>query len=273
MLGMLGFGLLLLLVKWHRLMFISFACCGLLCLFLKRSTNTSLTYAQPKQTEIISVSHVNISNHDGDYKELADILRTLDSDLISIQEVTPDWDAVLKQELRDSFPYRETVASIGFNGMAVFSKIPIENVEVFYYKDIPNISGFVRPGSGEPVQFITTYTNPVFDTEGFYQELREHFTTIINKVGKYKTSSKIAIGTYNTVAWSSEMKYFTSMLNLQNSRRPNNPFAESAYEHIFHSSDLECTDLHQLNSPEGKKLGISGTFQFSGRVIEENDKG
>ncbi|MGK0390394.1 MAG: hypothetical protein ACI94Y_003147 [Maribacter sp.] len=256
MLGILGFGLLCLLLQWHRLMFVAFTCTGILCLFLKSSSNPSPAYATPNVKEDIEVIHLNISNFNGEeYEELTDLLLESGADLISIQEVKPDWDTVLREELLDSFPYFSSMPNIGINGMAVFSKYPISDLDTFYYSDIPNLTGLIHPEDNKPIRFISTYTNPAFGTDKFYKELKDHFEMIIDKV-EDSSEARLAFGTYNTVAWSSEMKFFTGALGLQNSRRSISPFSQSTYEHIFHSMDMECVSFDGLYDVAGEKIGL-----------------
>lgn len=275
MLGILGFGLVCLLLQWHRLMFVSFACAGILSLFLKSSSNPAPTYATPNTEKDIEVVHLNISNYEGnEYEELTDLIINSDADVVSIQEVTPDWDMVLRDELLDSFPHFSSVASISFNGMAVFSKFPINSIDTFYYNDIPNLTGLIQSGKAgsKPIRFISTYTNPAFSTDKFYQELSEHFKTIIDKVKDTK-GAKLAFGTYNTVAWSSEMKFFTNELSLQNSRRSINPFSQSTYEHIFHSLDMECVSFDGFYDNTGAKIGLKVKLHLKNLPVSYYDKG
>lgn len=262
--GILAFGLICMILKWHRLMFAAFTCTGILCLFLKESSNPAPVYATRLEKEDISIVQLNISNYDGaSYFDLTDLLNNSDADLISIQEVTPDWDSVLTQQLIDSFPYFSSVASLGFNGMAVYSKHPLEQLDTFYYQNIPNLTGIFRSKNlNRPVRFISTYTNPTFESSASYEQLRNHFQTVIEKIADTE-EARLAFGTYNTVAWSSEMKYFTDELGLQNSRRSiNNLFSQSGYEHIFHSKEIECSGLMPLTSKSGNAIGLEATVHF-----------
>jgi len=257
MLGILGFGLLCLLLQWHRLMFVSFACAGILSLFLKSSTNPAPVYATPIENEDIEVIQVNTSSNDGAYENLTKLLLSTDADLISIQEVNPGWDEALKKDLSKTYQYSHSVVSMGFNGMAIYSKLPLTNIDAFYHNDIPNLTGLIKPKKegAKPIRFISTYTNPTFGTDKAYQELKEHFEAIIAKV-KDTDETMLAFGNYNTVAWSSEMKFFTGELGLQNSRRTVNPFSGTTFEHIFHSMDMECVDFDGLYDNLGERIGL-----------------
>ncbi len=269
MFGIFGLSFLFLFARWHKLMFLAFGCVGVLCLFLKSSSNPAPIYAAPSISEDIEVIHLNISNHDWeDYSQLSDMILNTSADVVSIQEVTPDWDIELKHLLQDSFPYISSLASMGINGMSIFSKLPFSEMDTFYYKDVPNLTGIIKLGSDgkKLIRFVTTYTNPAFNSDKFYAELREHFTTIIEKL-KYSQQAILAIGTYNTVAWSTEMKYLTGSLGLQNSKRSTNPFSQSSYEHIFHSQELECSDFGGVYTNEGTKVGLKVKLQFKNTPI------
>jgi endonuclease/exonuclease/phosphatase (EEP) superfamily protein YafD len=263
--GIIALGLLFMVLRWQRLMFVAFVCAGCLCLFLRSSTNTSPRYASPNFSNDIEVLHINTSNHEGSYEELTVSLLKSDADFISVQEVTPDWDLAL-EILRTKYPYYRSVVSIGYNGMAVFSRLPFTELDTFYYKDIPNITGVIETPQKKDLRFICTYTEPPSGSDRFYEELREHFEVIKEKVGD-SPATRLALGSYNTVVWSPEMKYFASVLGLKNSHRSTTPFDEGDFEHIFHSQELECSNFSKFYNEVGGYLGLRGRFQFKSTTV------
>ncbi len=269
MFGMLAFGLVFLLLKHHKIMLVSFACAGALAYFLKGSSNQALSYPERNVEVSLDVVHVNISNHDGDYESLCSMLENSEADLISIQEVTPDWNIFLRQTLEPLYPFNKSVVSIGFNGMAIYSKYPILEIDTFYHEDIPNITGIIEVGdeAKKPLRFLSTYTNPTFETQSLYPQLLAHFKTIIRRM-EDKAAPELALGTFNAVAWSTEMKYLTNHLNLVNSRRPVDFFEQNSYEHIFHSNRMECTALSPFIGEENNAIGVKGSFQFKPYLAE-----
>ncbi len=275
LLGILGFSLLCMLLRWHKLMFTAFGCVGVLCFFLKSSSNPEPIYAAPSQAIDFEVFQLNIQNHDwNSYEELSDLLIRSSADVISIQEVTPDWDFALMELLQDSFPYSISIPTISFNGLAVYSKHPILETDTFYHKDTPNISGLVkvsRDNNHRTMRFVSTYTSPTFNSDKSYSILKEHFSLIIDEM-KERKEALTAFGSFNTVAWSSEMKFFTNMLGLQNSKRSLNPFSLGSYEHIFHSKHLECSDFDVIYSENGDEIGIKATLQFKNTIMVEDAK-
>ncbi len=257
----LGVSFVFWIAKWHYSMYYGLFCTGILCLFLKSSTNPNPTYAAPVDDleETLDIIQVSV---DGDYEEFCMNLLESNADIISIQEVTPDWDFFFQEFLVDSFPYFISVPSISFNGLSIYSKLPFLATDTFYYKETPNITGMVSLDDNQKktIRLLSTYTNPIFTND-----LKEHFTKIVEEV-KYLNGSLVAMGSFNTVAWSSEMKYFTNELNLVNSKRSVNPFTQGTYEHIFHSQYMECSSFEGFTDTMGNDLGLRVQLQFKNKV-------
>ena len=109
MLCYLGLGLLLLLLRQRRLMFVSFACCAVICMYLRRTIGAEdafrFQYAKPTQEKTIKFAHFNTGSTDGDFERVMQTLLKQNPDVISIQEVTPDWDAALRALLATKYPH------------------------------------------------------------------------------------------------------------------------------------------------------------------------
>ena len=94
MLGYLLLGFVFLFIRQHKLMFTSFACCaGLcLCLFLKYASDGQLILPIQTDNNSLSVAHFNVSTSTTDYQQTIDEILAVDADVISLQEVTQDWE-------------------------------------------------------------------------------------------------------------------------------------------------------------------------------------
>lgn len=263
MFGYLLFGTLMMVLRQPKIMFTSYICCAAICIFLKTHANEAVMFPRRNNTTALKVAYVNTSNANGDYASfIEDILKT-DADFIAIEEVTPDWDEVFSRALAAKYPYNRSITRADFFGQAVYSKLPLTAVDTFYYKDIPNIIGTIKLDNyANDVSFVSTHTEPSFMTKNFYKNLREHLNKVVERVGQYR-NPKIALGTFNTVEWATEIQDFRTLLGLQSSRRNNNPFAAIPFDHIFHSRDLECIYFAPILNKAGGELGIQGIYQFS----------
>lgn len=251
-------------------MFTSFAACAGLCLFLKYTTNSDLSLAQPTNEVAISVAHFNVSASD-DYQFIIDEVLASKADLISLQEVTPDWDRVLQEALLEEYPHSKTVVRANPFGLAVYSRLPFNSVDTFICANVPNIIGTIDlQDSNREVCFITSHALPPFYTSE-YKRLRKH----LRRIASYSNESAcpvLTIGDYNAVPWSYEIQDFRSVANLMDSRRgffPNSNGSFSIFQlpsdHIFYSNQLECIHFEDMEHADAGHIGIRGAYQFNSK--------
>jgi endonuclease/exonuclease/phosphatase (EEP) superfamily protein YafD len=98
-------GLGFLILKQQRLTMIAFACCVVLCLYLKGTTNSRLEPVKVTNEPKFSIAHFNLSESSNDYNEVISAIKQTNADIISLQEVTPDWNPVLKDSFSKIYPY------------------------------------------------------------------------------------------------------------------------------------------------------------------------
>jgi endonuclease/exonuclease/phosphatase (EEP) superfamily protein YafD len=268
MLSYLALGLVFLMIKGYRLMYVSFVCCALLCLFLKYSTNSNIAPLKLATEETIDIAHFNVSAS-LDYEDMIKEILNSDADLVSLQEVTPDWEIVLKESLQERYPYSKTVVRFDPFGLAVYSKLPLNNLDTFVCANVPNIIGTVDIAkSNKEICFITSHALPPFYSSD-YKRLRKHLHRIADFVKK-SSCPVITIGNYNAVPWSYEIQDFRSVSHLNDSRRGFLPTSNGSFsifqlpsDHIFHSDQLDCIRFEDLNDQNLGHIGIKGSYQFN----------
>ena len=157
---------------------------GVLLLFLSPfvlpSDPALTTEGQP-----FTVAHFNVLRSNRNYD--ATIRQALASraDLLSFQEVNQRWANQLTPRLCEEYPYYHvTVETAETQGLAVFSRYPLKEVEVRYWVGTPNIVGTIelteRGGTGEEtivgdttVHFVASHTlSP--RSERRYRRRNEH---------------------------------------------------------------------------------------------------
>jgi endonuclease/exonuclease/phosphatase (EEP) superfamily protein YafD len=271
MLGYLVLGFVFLIFRQHKLMFTSFACCAGLCLFLKYASDGQLSPPLKTDQQTLNVAHFNVSASIIDYKQTIDEILAVDADVITLQEITPDWDAELKESLQDEYPYSKTIVRLDPFGLAIYSRFPLLSADTFMFENTPNIVGTVQlEGKGQEICFIVSHALPVFYTKD-YERQRKHLMAI----AKYSSSTDcpiITIGDYNAVPWSYEIQDFKAAAKLNDSRRGFMPASNGSFslfqipsDHIFYSDQLECTEFQEINSPSSGHLGIKGSYQFNNK--------
>ncbi len=260
MLGLLTFSILALWAKRTKIMFAGLACTAALCVFLKDASNTTLKLPEANTKARLNVAHINLSNVTLDYQGLATLLDTEDIDLVSFQELTPDWDSVLKNKLSSEFPYSKSEVRIDPYGMALYSRLPFERFSSFKCGGKPSLKSTIEK-DGKEFEIISSYLTPALD-----QKSIEVASVQLNSIAKEIKSSQhplIALGEYNMVYWTNEIREFRRDTKLTNSRRG---LADGnlrvPYDHIFFSEKLECTEFKEVFDEAQNYVGIMGTYQI-----------
>ena len=268
MLGYLMLGIVFLLSRQQKLMFTSFACCAGLCLFLKYASDGQLAFPAKYDEQTFDVAHFNVSASTVDYRKTIDEILAVNADVISLQEVTPDWDAELEEALTEKYPFSKTLVRLDPFGLAIYSRYPFVSIDTFMFEDIPNIIGTVQLMDVEQeVCIIASHALPVFYTSDFERQ-RNHLMTIAGYT-RHTNCPVITVGDYNAVPWSYEIQDFKFAANLNDSRRGFMPASNGAFslfqipsDHIFYSNHMRCVGFQEINSSSGH-LGIFGSFQFN----------
>ncbi|WP_235297703.1 endonuclease/exonuclease/phosphatase family protein [Portibacter marinus] len=261
MLAYLFLGLLFLTIDKRRLLFTSFICCGMLCLFLKQSSYDRLAFPAVTQQEKVTIAHFNTSSAIGGYESVLSAVLASDADIISFQEVTPDWDAFLTENLSTIYPYNVRNVRIDPYGMEIFSKLPIKSYDTFHYQEIPHQLVNIDIADGEQVNIISAHVLPPLG-QRLNERARKHLNTIAEKILSIEAPS-IVLGDFNLVYWSNEIISFRQKADLENSRRDiSKNLLDVPYDHIFFSKRLECTGFGDITDTSSTHLGIIGTYQL-----------
>lgn len=269
-------GLLFLWLGQKRLMFFSLLGTACLAVFLKTMTNTSMKPAVKNESfPSVKVAHFNVNNSNENFLSTIQIIDSVKADLISVHEITPLWDSLLMENLSDTYPYHFAYPDLGLFGMAIFSKLPLADVDTIRYKEIPNVIGAIALDENTKLNFISSHTLPSLNYS-YYERLKEHLAVIARYVNK-TDEPILALGDYHTVPWSNEIAEFRNKTGLLDSRRgftPTFPHGVSTVfevpvDHIFYSDDLECLSFSTVSSIYTNHLGIQGTFQLKPKKNED----
>lgn len=260
MLALLGAGMLFLILDMKRHMVISLFGCASIALFLKAESNSNLVL--PNQTSLpkITVAHVNLSAIGEDFNDLIKMLEELNVELISFQEVTPDWVPLLDEKL-GSYEHKKKMVRIDPYGMAYYSKHPFFTEEIIIYNSAPNLSVSLRK-SGSLLYFFSSYVLPPFNKKSGI-EAKEHLSKVASKINAVAAPS-VSMGGFNMVYWSNEIRSFREEADLQNSRR--NTTFEVPHDHIFYTDDLECVFFQELKGADQTNIAIVGTYQIKSDI-------
>jgi len=260
MLGMLLFSMLSMVVKKPKVMFAGLACTAALCVFLKNASHQNLNYSDVNTETKINVAHINLGNLAFDIAPIQDLLAREHIEVVSFQELTPNWDRKLRTELEEDFPYAILEKRVDFYGLAVFSRIPFLESDIFQCDGKPNLNVVVEKEDTK-FKIISSYLTPALDNKSLVKAA-DQLNVIAKKIND-SPEPIIALGEYNMVYWANEIRNFRSKTNLQNSRRDLvDGNLRVPYDHIFFSDELECTQFKEVKDNSQNYLGIMGTYQI-----------
>jgi len=247
------------------LMFTSFACCAGLCLFLKHASNADLSVPLETREDIIQVAHINLSASEEDYDQTIQSILQTKADLISIQEVTPDWRDVL-QTLSSIYPHSSIIESLDPFGIAVFSKFPFSGLDTLHFENIPTICGQIKAeGVGKSIHFISTHTTPPLFSSA-YVKMQNHFK-MLNRHIRQVDLPIITMGDFHAPPWWGEIQELKEVGRLTDSRRSASygfsDVFQTPIDYILYSNNLTCTEFKPIhNKTDSHRFGIQGTYQF-----------
>jgi endonuclease/exonuclease/phosphatase (EEP) superfamily protein YafD len=256
-------GLIFLALRKTNYTWICFCCCGLLALFLRQSIDKSFMYPkEDKSAAILRIAQFNSSNIEDNLDSCLEVLKKSEADIICIQELSPTLDTILLRKLKGQYPHYSHIKNIGYYGMALFSKIPLNKKEPLMVDDIPNLVTSIT-FANEEIYLVCSYTEPPVD-QTRYTLLKKHLQGVAEYIAQLK-NSVVTIGNYNTVSWSNEIQDFKRARQLQDSRLgfmptfPNNNYTifKVPNDHIFYSEKLKCINFQLVGS-----LGIMSTLQL-----------
>ncbi len=266
LLGLLGFSMVMMVLDQSRLMFAGLICAASLALFLKNASNTKMKFSDENMENKITVAHINLTNIDGGLEPIKMEMMDKKVDVISFQELTPDWKMRIEKVFFDSYPHRRSMVRIDPYGMMILSKYPFSRVDTFMSGDIPGLVADIRQGD-QKFKVISSYLMPAIGKWGIKKATNQ--LKRISQLLKKSYEPTILLGDFNMVYWSEEIINFRRNSHLINSRRGLSPMTKNIpYDHIFFTPDMECIKFEEMRDSKGVYQGILGRYQL--RNDEQN---
>ena len=264
MIGMflIGFGALT--INYTKVMVTSLGACMLLCIFLKNESNEAMIMPIANTEAKLSVAHFNVSNVQ-DLDNLINTIDDLDVDLLSFQELTPDWNYILQEKLKTQYPYNMSIVRIDPYGMAMYSKENFVSIDTFMFDNKPNLQADLLIDS-KKISVFGTYLVPEI-TKASTVQTKKHLDMISYKI-RDTQSPVIALGDYNMVYLANAISRFRAKAQVIHSLRDvYEDGLKPPYDHIFFTTDMECTKFENINDLKEKHIGILGAYQIKTKYI------
>ena len=204
-----------------------------------------------KNTISILVSNVLMTNRA--YHKLIDLVELKNPDLFLTLESDKEWEQAL-DKFETTYEYTVKVPLDNLYGMHLYSKFPLEDIEVRYLikDDIPSIHGFVILENGLKAKIHCLHPRPPSPTESKTSTKRDAEILLIGDQIEKNPTLTLVFGDLNDVAWSRTTKTFQRISGLMDPRRGRgffNTFNADYYllrwplDHVFHSNDFTLMNI------------------------------
>ena len=269
-------GMVFFFLRQYQLQFITFGCCALLCLYLQNTLNNALTAPQLSHEEpVIKIAQFNLSASKGLPDSTIHYILKTEADIISLQEVTPEWQKRISDSFRINYPYNCSVLGADINNsILIFSKYAFSRCDTLYCNAVPIlIAQFSNNYIGKFTLIGNYISPPLFQTA--YKQMITQLDTLIS-ISSHTKTPLISFGDYNIHPSAYEIRKFRENSTLIDSRRGFRFDRNDGYislfdvptDYIFHSPHFNCIDFKTINGPQSEHLGIAGVYQFNPDSIQ-----
>ena len=268
--GLFAAGLVSIPARQPALMKSCFIAAALMAVVLRSSvsdvTPERPRYVAPEQTDI-SVAQVSTGNFGGEAPYGLDEVLDANTDIVCVQQLTPDWQEFLARELGEEFPYQYTYPDIGLQGVGLYARHALGHVDTLRIGGVVHVEACdAGTGATPAVDLLAVQTLPPVNSFAYYR-LRGQLDALASRLAA-TASPIIVLGDFNSVPWSDELQDFQADTELLDSRRSiQSTFVKGApqlfevpVEHIFYSRRLRCLNYETMRSADGY-LGNRATFQ------------
>ncbi len=222
---------------------------------------TPLTPVQARRVEHpahsvrIVVSNVLMDNRD--VERWMRVVPAEDPDIIVAIE-TDTWWAERLRVLGDDYPHRVEVPQDDTYGMVVYSRLPLEDVEVkrLVEDEVPSVWARVPLPDGSCLRLVCVHPRPPRPDTFQDSHLRDAELVLVARAAEEAERPVVVVGDLNDVAWSYTTDLFQRLSGLLDPRRgrglyatfhADHPLFRYPLDHVFHSADLGLVEMRVLD--------------------------
>lgn len=260
--------ILLLIRKWWQALLTTFSCILLFSVYSSFLFVREIEMYEGAETiaESVKVLQFNVLKGNENKEETIELILDQNADLVMLEEINEEWGSLLKEKMPFKYPYYKINSREDFFGIALFSKYPIAEFEVFEINYFPGITAIVNYKDirlrvfGIHSKAPTTISN--------FKLRNDQINNFASTINKYEEPT-LVLGDFNAVPWDDVINEFKEKTNLSDSRTslaatfPSwGLFGKVPIDFIFCSSDLISNDFKVIENPYSDHYAISSTFYF-----------
>ena len=227
--------------------------CWLIYPYTYLAKNQVINYDGKDSSHNISILVSNVLMTNTKYQLLIDLIKSKDPDLFLTLETNKEWENAL-QVLESDYTYSVKVPLENLYGMHLYSKLPLEDIQVDYLvkDDIPSIQGYVRLKNDQKARIHCLHPRPPSPTESKTSTNSDAELLLVGDQIEENPKLTLVFGDLNDVAWSRTTKIFQKISGLMDPRRGRgffNTFSADyklfrwPLDHVFHTDDFTLVEI------------------------------
>ncbi|WP_068597303.1 endonuclease/exonuclease/phosphatase family protein [Vaginella massiliensis] len=199
------------------------------------------------------IGSINIFSQNHKVEEFKNYLEKENFDVILIQELTPAWQKAI-DFVRTHYPYHHEEVRENNFGIGLYSKIPLDTIEVKHYIDDqhPSLLATVRVNQ-KAVQILGVHPVPPIPNQQRFLKRNLQFELMRKEIDQLNADYVIFLGDFNCTVFSpnfevlksDRLKDARSGYGLQNSWNAYIPFFRTNIDHIWVSKNIKVTNFYR----------------------------
>ncbi len=212
-----------------------------------------------KTDDTFSVLLANVLIDNRQSETFLNIVKQHDPDVLLTME-TDDWWVEELQVLKENYPYQIEYPLDNAYGMALYSKLPMQNKEIKFLKhnDVPSFHMVMTLPSGKSFNFHAVHPVAPIPSKKYPDNVGEEEVALL-KIGRLVAVNplpSIVAGDFNDVSWSDTSRMFGQEGDLKNARMGRglyNTFDATSYlmrwplDHYFITNEFKLVELERLS--------------------------
>ena len=242
------------------LVYFSMLSAAILTFYLKDLSNENLVFNNHgNKKNALHLLHINIFNVEESKTDLLNKIIEKDPDIVSFEELTPDWNKFLIKNLNHKYKNILDLNRLDFDSKLIFSKYDFIDKDTFFLSSHPqlDVTIFFR---NNPVKIIFSYILPTFVGDNLNTDYQLY--DLAEYIKKSQNNNILVVGEFNQVYWTKRIRNFLYATKFNNSRHSISFSLKNPYDHIFYSNRLKCVELEEIYDSKENHIGIEGFFKI-----------
>ena len=237
------------------------------CAIMALQVHMPFTKANGEVGPGLRVFHMNVLQPNTAFDAAINEALRSNADVISVQEVGPEWACALREGLQAEYPYTHVEERTNCYGIALFSKLPFNSVRTIVLRGAPFIEAFVTVQCRSVRLLAVHATSPI--SYGHFRRRNEQ----LGMLGEYLANDDTAtvlFGDLNTVPWDGSYRRFCARSGLlsttpllQRTWPSVGPLAVIPLDHVLISPSISTAGLRTVNVPGSDHRGLIADLHFA----------